>query len=151
VAFSADWCPDCQATIPILVKFTEHNNNIHLHIIDRDENVTLIDDFRIAGRPRVPTIFFMDNDFLEIGRWIEKSTYGYRLLLDAKRRAMVENQDDHRPILRESIKSNSRFLVKENKEELVSLLNRVFYIINGSANKDQLLNLSKSEIISSQD
>ncbi len=73
VALAEDWCPDVYTNLPILIKIAECSPDIEVRIFPRDKNLDIMDAYLNQGQFRsIPTFVFLDNDFNELGVWIER-------------------------------------------------------------------------------
>jgi putative thioredoxin len=74
VDISADWCAPCRVLSPVLEQvIAEFNGDVHLAMVDADENM------RIAGRHQVrgfPTVIAYSRGG-EIGRFSSAQTHSY--------------------------------------------------------------------------
>lgn len=66
------WCPDCIINVPVLGKMADINNNLHISIIEREGNQEHFKKYEEEGKVKIPTFIFLDEDFNEIGNFIEK-------------------------------------------------------------------------------
>lgn len=66
------WCPDCIINVPVVKKMQELNSNINISIVDVEENRDFFSKYAIEGKVKIPTFVFYDEDFKEIGNFIEK-------------------------------------------------------------------------------
>lgn len=71
LAFAEIWCPDCVINLPALKKICDLNNSIKMKIVSREGNEEYLNDHRIDGKPKIPTFLFLDEEFKEIGAFIE--------------------------------------------------------------------------------
>ncbi|WP_432404892.1 thioredoxin family protein [Wukongibacter sp. M2B1] len=71
LAFAEIWCPDCVINLPALKKICDLNNFIKMKIVSREGNEEYLNDHRIDGKPKIPTFLFLDEEFKEIGAFIE--------------------------------------------------------------------------------
>jgi thiol-disulfide isomerase/thioredoxin len=131
--FACDFCPDCQNAIPIMHKMVEHSNFINLKIVDRDADKELFRNYLINNKALIPMFLFLNEEFHEVARWVERSTHGYKLMYESKiiakaREDFIKNKND-------KFKSNSETLFQENLDEIFSTLQRAVYMINTAAIK----------------
>lgn len=67
------WCGDCIANVPILARLARETGKLDLRMFLRDENLDLIDRYLTHGQYRsIPVFVFFDDDFKEVGRFIER-------------------------------------------------------------------------------
>lgn len=66
------WCPDCIVNVPVLGKMADINRNLHISIVKREGNEELLQKYREEGKVKIPTFIFFDENFNEIGYFIER-------------------------------------------------------------------------------
>ncbi len=68
-----DWCGDVIANAPIVGKLAKETGKLNIRVFLRDQNLDLTDQFLKEGKYRsIPMVVFFDDDFNEIGRFIER-------------------------------------------------------------------------------
>ncbi|MBX6770324.1 MAG: thioredoxin family protein [Chloroflexi bacterium] len=73
LVLAEDWCGDVIANLPILGKLAEASGKLNLRIFLRDQNLDLMDQYLNQGKFRsIPVFVFFDDNFNEIGRFIER-------------------------------------------------------------------------------
>ncbi len=73
LVLAEDWCGDVIANLPILGRLAEASGKLNLRIFLRDQNLDLMDQYLNQGKFRsIPVFVFFDDDFNEIGRFIER-------------------------------------------------------------------------------
>jgi hypothetical protein len=75
---SGVWCGDCVRQGPIFGTFEKINPNINFRYLDRDEHADVMDEVRIAGAKKVPSVVCLSEDFYEIGRFGDRTLSVYR-------------------------------------------------------------------------
>jgi hypothetical protein len=74
VALTYDGCGDALYNIPVLAKISKLAGNVDLRVVQRDENLDLMDQYKNQGTYRsVPTFIFMDEGLNEIGNLKERA------------------------------------------------------------------------------
>ena len=69
LALSGDWCGDAVNILPVVARLAERLG-IELRVLDRDENLELMDQYLTDGRSRsIPVVIVMDDQFEEVGWW----------------------------------------------------------------------------------
>lgn len=66
------WCPDCMINVPVLQKMKKYNDNIEFSIIKREGNEKYFKKYSVDGKIKIPTFIVFDDDFNEIGYFIER-------------------------------------------------------------------------------
>jgi hypothetical protein len=73
LVLSEDWCGDCTDNLPILNRIAEETSKLDLRIISRDANLDLTEGHLKYGQfQSIPLVIFYDQDFTEIGHFIER-------------------------------------------------------------------------------
>lgn len=75
------WCGDCVQQCPIFPRLAEVTDAIHLKFLDRDAHMDVQKALAINGGDRVPVLVFLSEDFLECGRYGERTLSRYRDLV----------------------------------------------------------------------
>ena len=73
LVLAEDWCGDVIANLPVLGRLAKDSGKLELRVFPRDENPDLMDLYLNQGKYRsIPVFAFFDDDFREIGRFIER-------------------------------------------------------------------------------
>ncbi|MBI4582054.1 MAG: thioredoxin family protein [Planctomycetes bacterium] len=84
LCLSGAWCGDCVNQCPIMQRIAEAGPRIDLRFIDRDVNPDLRSELAINGGQRVPVVVFLAEDFLECGRYGDRTLGTYRRMAAAQ-------------------------------------------------------------------
>ena len=68
-----NWCGDVHRNSPLVAHAVEAMPNAQLRVFFRDQNLDLTDCFLNNGFRSIPIVVFFDEDWNEIGRWIERA------------------------------------------------------------------------------
>lgn len=68
-----NWCGDVHRNSPLIAHIAEAMPNCALRVFLRDQNLDLTDCFLNNGFRSIPVVVFLDKDWNEIGRWIERA------------------------------------------------------------------------------
>lgn len=75
LVLSADWCGDAVNTLPILARLAERAGNLDMRLLERDDNLDLMDLHLTNGRARsIPVVMALDGDFVERAWWGPRPT-----------------------------------------------------------------------------
>ena len=74
------WCGDCINQCPIFDHFAQAAPAISLRFLDRDAHDEVRQALMINGGQRVPVVVFLSEDFLEVGRYGDRTISTYRRL-----------------------------------------------------------------------
>jgi thiol-disulfide isomerase/thioredoxin len=73
LALGEDWCPDVYRGLPIAARIAEASPDIEFRVFPRDENLDIMNLYLNQGQfQSIPTFVFFDENFNELGRWIER-------------------------------------------------------------------------------
>lgn len=73
LVIAEDWCADVIDNLPVLGRIAAESGKLNLRVFLRDQNLDLIDHYLKEGKFRsIPVFVFFDDDFKEIGRFIER-------------------------------------------------------------------------------
>lgn len=73
LVLAEDWCGDVIDNLPILGKIAKESGKLNLRVFLRDQNLDLMDQYLKDGQYRsIPVFAFFDQDFHELGRFIER-------------------------------------------------------------------------------
>lgn len=116
VALTYDGCGDALYNIPVLAKIAKQAPNVDLRVIQRDENLDLMDRYKNQGTYRsVPTFIFMDEAMEEIGNLKERAE-GMTQIMEAEqikvRRAL---RDQNKEPWRTEMIKEFRAVVQDKK------------------------------------
>ena len=67
-----NWCGDVHRNSPMLARIVEAMPQCELRVFFRDQHLDLTDLFLNNGYRSIPVLVFFDQDWNEIGRWIER-------------------------------------------------------------------------------
>lgn len=88
LVLAEDWCGDVVANLPVLVALAREAGTLDVRIFYRDRNLDLMDRWLNQGKHRsIPVFVFYDEDFHELGHWIERPASVTELR--ARRRAEI--------------------------------------------------------------
>ena len=68
-----NWCGDVHRNSPLIARIAEAMPGCELRVFLRDQNADLRDCFLNNGYQSIPVVVFFDQDWNEIGRWIERA------------------------------------------------------------------------------
>ncbi|WP_375016758.1 thioredoxin family protein [Geomicrobium sp. JSM 1781026] len=69
IVITEDWCGDAMVNMPILMKIGE-STNMKLSILQRDQNLELMDQYLTNGKSRsIPIFIFLDEQGNEFCKW----------------------------------------------------------------------------------
>ena len=70
LVLSEDWCGDASNTVPVLAALADAAPTVALRMLERDENLDLMDEHLTNGRARsIPVVIVLDGDGVERAWW----------------------------------------------------------------------------------
>lgn len=92
VAIGEDWCGDVIANFPVLGKLAEKSGKLNLRVFLRDENLDIMDQYLKQGEFRsIPVFVFFDENFNELGYWIERPVKMTELTAEMRAKLFAED------------------------------------------------------------
>jgi Thioredoxin len=76
MALAEDWCGDVVANVPVLGRIANESGgklNVRIHLRDTEPGATIMSQYLNRGEFKsIPTFIFLDENFNELGVWIER-------------------------------------------------------------------------------
>ena len=76
MALAEDWCGDVVANVPVLGRIANESGgklNVRIHLRDTEPGATIMGQYLNRGEFKsIPTFVFLDENFNELGVWIER-------------------------------------------------------------------------------
>ncbi|MGE3272268.1 MAG: thioredoxin family protein [Chloroflexota bacterium] len=89
-----DWCGDVIANTPIIGRIASEVDTLNLRVFLRDQNTDLMDAYLNQGKYKsIPTVVFFDENFNELGRWVERPA-SVTKLREEKRQAIYRDNPE---------------------------------------------------------
>jgi Thioredoxin len=89
-----DWCGDVIANTPIIGRIASEVDTLNLRVFLRDQNTDLMDAYLNQGKYKsIPTVVFFDEQFNELGRWVERPA-SVTKLREEKRQAIYRDNPE---------------------------------------------------------
>jgi thiol-disulfide isomerase/thioredoxin len=94
LVLAEDWCGDVVRYLPAFARMAEEAREWEVRVFCRDENFDLADMWRKEGKYRsIPVIVFFDENWEEIGCYVEKPAAVYNADTSARQAFIAENPD----------------------------------------------------------
>lgn len=106
LALAEDWCPDVFRGLPIAARIAEACPDMELRVFPRDENLDIMNQYLNKGQfQSIPTFVFFDENFNELGRWIERPASTTAIYDELRRTAAQQNlsEQESRAVMRQKI------------------------------------------------
>jgi hypothetical protein len=73
VVLAEDWCGDVIANLPVLGRIAKDSGKLDVRVFLRDQNDDIMQRYLNKGQFKsIPVFVFFDEDFRELGHWIER-------------------------------------------------------------------------------
>jgi selT/selW/selH-like putative selenoprotein len=92
VVLAEDWCGDVINNLPVLGRLAEASGKLDVRVFLRDQNLDLMDQYLNHGQFRsIPVVVFFDEQFRELGHWIERPARVSELQAEFRRKLYAED------------------------------------------------------------
>ncbi len=129
LVLAEDWCGDVIANLPILGRIAAESGTLNLRVFLRDQHPDLMDQYLNQGQFRsIPTFVFFDDDFNELGRFIERPASVTELRARRRREIFQQNPEFGSPDapvdqLPEDVRARLQAELNAMREETASFAN----------------------------
>lgn len=129
LAIAEDWCGDVIANLPILGRLAQESGKLNVRIFLRDQNLDLIDQYLKEGKFRsIPVFVFFDENFNEIGHFIERPASVTELRARKRAEVFAQNPEFGSPDappdqLPEDVRARLNQALTASREETVPFAN----------------------------
>ncbi len=72
IVITEEWCGDSAQNTPIIAKISEANPNIEFKILERDNNLDIMDKYLTDGKRKIPKVIIFDENGNELFQWTER-------------------------------------------------------------------------------
>jgi hypothetical protein len=119
----ADWCYDVLTNLPVLAKLAKESGRLNLRVFERDQNPDVRDAYLNGPYQSIPVFVFFDENFQEIGRWIERPKSVTQLRADKRREVIASNPEFGTPDGSEDVRAKLQSATNASREETVPWAN----------------------------
>jgi len=85
VLIAEPWCGDVANTVPVFAKIAESSEKISLHILLRDENTEVMNEYLTNGARSIPILIILDENYEEKYVWGPRPSELQSMVLEYKR------------------------------------------------------------------
>jgi hypothetical protein len=111
-----DGCGDALYNIPIMAKIARQCPNVDLRVVQRDENLDVMDQYKNQGLYRsVPTFVVMDENLEEVGNLKERSESMTQVMEAEQLKVRRSLREQNRDAWRQEMARELRSVVAERK------------------------------------
>jgi len=83
LVIGTDRCNDSAGIIPILARMDAAAPKVELRILDSDANARYHQQFKVNGKRKTPVVLFLNKEFEELCRWVERPNAAYKMINEA--------------------------------------------------------------------
>lgn len=116
-------CNDTAGNLPILAKMEDTSTKIQLRILDADKNVNTHQRYKVNGKTKTPVVLFLNNDYEELCRWVERPNAAYKIINEAT----VQSLEDRRTELKKLYSDPE--IQRQSLNEFLRLILRADFIL----------------------
>ncbi len=126
LVLAEDWCGDAASLVPVIARLADAvPDSVDMRILERDENLDIMDRYLTHGGRSIPVAIVFDDDMEQLGWWGPRPAPAQALFREnirAFRAGDLEDkgQDVYRPLLRWYREDGGRHTM----EELLTILER---------------------------
>ena len=115
-ALTYDGCGDALYNIPVLAKISKVAPNVELRVVQRDDNLDIMDQYKNQGMFRsVPTFIFMDENLNEVGNLKERAEAMTQIMEAEQLKVRRALRDQHLDAWRKEMAKEFRTVVADKK------------------------------------
>ena len=124
----SDWCYDVLTNLPVLATLAKQCGKLNLKIFDRDENPDVRDQYMNGPYQSIPVFAFFDENFQEIGHWIERPKSVTQLRAEKRREVYgtdpaFGSADDPVDQLPEDVRARLQTATSQSREDTIPWAN----------------------------
>jgi hypothetical protein len=90
VLITEGWCGDAANTVPVIAKMCEYSEKAVLHILLRDENPKVMNEYLTNGAKSVPVLIVLDENLKELFVWGPRPAELQQYVLDFKKQTVFD-------------------------------------------------------------
>lgn len=85
VLIAEPWCGDAANTVPVIAKIAESSDKVNLHILLRDENNEVMNEYLTNGARSIPILIILNEKYEEKYKWGPRPAKLQSIVLDIKK------------------------------------------------------------------
>lgn len=85
VLIAEPWCGDAANTVPVIAKIAESSDKVNLHILLRDENNEVMNEYLTNGARSIPILIILNEKYEEKYKWGPRPAKLQSRVLDTKK------------------------------------------------------------------
>jgi hypothetical protein len=129
LVLAEDWCGDVIANLPILGRILKEQPPLDARIFLRDQNLDLMERWLNQGKYQsIPVFAFFDENFRELGHWIERPASVTERRAEERKRIFASNPEFGSPDapvdrLSEEVRTRLQAELQKMRDDMVSFAN----------------------------
>jgi hypothetical protein len=129
LVLAEDWCGDVVANLPILGRLAKEVLKLDVRVFYRDQNLDLMERWLNQGKYQsIPVFVFFDQDFRELGHWIERPASVTERRAQERKRIFATHPEFGSPDapvdqLPEEVRTRLQGELQKMREDMVSFAN----------------------------
>ena len=85
ILITEPWCGDAANTVPLIAKIAENSEKVKLHILLRDENPDVMNEYLTNGAKSIPMLIILDENYEEKHVWGPRPAEIQNMVLEFKK------------------------------------------------------------------
>jgi hypothetical protein len=129
LVLAEDWCGDVIANLPVLGRILKEAPQLDVRVFYRDQNLDLMERWLNQGKYQsIPVFAFFDENFRELGHWIERPASVTERRAKERKRIFESNSDFGSPDapvdqLPEEVRTRLQAELQKMRDDMVSFAN----------------------------
>lgn len=121
VIISEAWCGDAANTVPVIAKMADYAENVKHHIILRDDNSQIMNEYLTNGARSIPVLIVLDENYNELFVWGPRPKELQSLVMEFKKREGFDIDELKKNVQMWYLKDKSL----STQKEIINLLKEV--------------------------
>jgi hypothetical protein len=129
LVLAEDWCGDVIANLPVLGRILKEAPRLDVRVFYRDQNLDLMERWLNQGKYQsIPVFAFFDENFRELGHWIERPASVTERRAQERKRIFASNPEFGSPDapvdqLPEEVRTRLQAALQKMRDDMVSFSN----------------------------
>ena len=129
LVLAEDWCGDVIANVPVLGRILKEAPRLDVRVFYRDQNLDLMERWLNQGKYQsIPVFAFFDENFRELGHWIERPASVTERRAQERKRIFASNPEFGSPDapvdqLPEDVRTRLQAELQKMRDDMVSFSN----------------------------
>ncbi len=93
VLIAEGWCGDAANSVPVIAMMSKLSDNVELHIIIRDENPDVMNEYLTNGAKSIPILIVLDEKYNELFVWGPRPSALQKEVIEFKKRKSFDIEE----------------------------------------------------------